>query len=60
MGTTSNKLQKVLDSKEDIRTAIVGKGVECEITVPFSQYGSKIASIEQGGGNAVTEDPEFY
>lgn len=60
MGITSNKLQKVLDSKEAIRVAIIGKGVGCEITVPFSQYSSKIASIEQGGSsNSLEEGKDF-
>lgn len=49
-GTTSDKLQGILNSKEDIRKAINEKGVSCEKTVPLSKYANKIKSISSGGG----------
>ena len=45
MGTTSQKLQAILDSKEDIRQAINEKDVECSTAVPLDEYGDKIRSI---------------
>lgn len=50
MGTTIDKLQAVLASKEAIRTAIEGKGIEIPTTTKFSEYASKIEAIEVGGG----------
>ena len=49
-GTTSDKLQGILNSKEDIRKAINEKGVSCEKTVPLSKYANKIKSISSGIG----------
>ena len=45
MGTTAQKLQAILDSKEDIRQAINEKDVECSTAVPLDEYGDKIRSI---------------
>lgn len=52
-GTTSDKLQAVLTSKERIRTAIEAKGVSCGTDTPFSQYGEKILSIETGSSGGI-------
>lgn len=52
-GTTSDKLLSVLTSKESIRLAIEAKGVECEGSVPLSQYSEKILSIETGGSGGI-------
>lgn len=49
-GTTSSKLQGILNSKEDIRKAIVSKGVSCDENVALSSYASKIRSIQQSSG----------
>ena len=46
MGTTADKLQKVLTTKETIRQAIISKGVSVDTNVPFSSYASKIAEIQ--------------
>ena len=46
MGTTADKLQKVLSTKESIRQAIIGKGVNVNTSLPFSSYSSKIAEIQ--------------
>ena len=53
MGTTAEKLQRVAQSKADIKTAIEGKGVVVG-GIPFSQYASKINEIEQGGGGGTS------
>lgn len=52
-GTTSDKLQAVLASKEGIRAAIEAKGVQCGADVPFSAYPQKILSIEGGGSGGI-------
>lgn len=50
-GTTGDKLQGILNSKEDIRKAINEKGVKCDTSVVFSRYAEKIRAIEQGGSS---------
>lgn len=50
MGTTTDKLNAVLASKEAIRTAIEGKGIEIPTTTKLSEYAAKIEAIEAGGG----------
>lgn len=52
-GTTSDKLQGILNSKEDIRKAINEKGVKCDTSVVFSRYAEKIRAIEQGGSSGI-------
>lgn len=52
MGTTKDKLQAVLASKEAIRTAIEGKGIEIPTTTKLSEYAAKIEAIEVGGGGS--------
>lgn len=49
MGTTTEKLQKVLDSKNAIKNSIINKGVSIDDTTPFSQYASAIDSISSKG-----------
>lgn len=56
MGTTTDKLSAVLASKEAIRTAIEGKGIEIPTTTKFSEYASKIEAIEVGGGGSGSGD----
>lgn len=46
---TSDKLQKLLETKEQIRQAIIDKGVEVGDDVVFADYSNKIAAIESGG-----------
>ena len=46
MGTTADKLQKILTTKESIRQAIISKGVSVDTNAPFSSYASKIAEIQ--------------
>lgn len=44
MGTTASKLNKVLETKSAIKTAIEGKGVTVG-GIPFSGYSAKIDAI---------------
>lgn len=48
MGTITDKLQNVLDSKNAIKTAIEEKGVP-DVGDVLSEYANKIASIQTGG-----------
>ncbi|MDR1883725.1 MAG: leucine-rich repeat domain-containing protein [Prevotella sp.] len=50
MGTTAQKLQAVLNSKEGIRQAINDKGVPVDTSVKLSGYAEKIRQISAGGG----------
>jgi len=46
----TNKLNKLLETKEAIKTAIKAKNVAVADSEPFSSYPSKIESITSGGG----------
>lgn len=48
MGTTADKLNKIIDSKEDIRIAINEMGVAVNTSVPLSDYGDKVREISSG------------
>ncbi len=48
MGTITDKLNKLSQTKENIRKAIVAKDVSVPATTPFSEYPAKIASIGTG------------
>lgn len=50
MNTTTDKLNKLLETKEAIKTAIKAKNVAVADSEPFSSYPSKIESITSGGG----------
>lgn len=53
MGTITDKLNKLAETKSAIKTAIVNKGVAVSDSDTFASYASKIASIE--GGSTPTE-----
>lgn len=53
MGTTTDKLNKLLQTKEAIKTAIKAKNVSLLDSEPFSVYASKIESISTGGGTGL-------
>jgi surface protein len=58
---TSDKLQKLLKTKEQIRHSIEKKGVEIGKDVPFADYPNKISEITSGEGDSTTyENPNFY
>ena len=48
MGTIAEKLQRLQESKADIRAAIVAKGQSVPDTAPLSSYGDKIRAIQTG------------
>lgn len=50
---TIDKLNKLLQTKEAIKIAIIGKNVAVADSDPFSVYASKIGEIEQGGGTSL-------
>ena len=56
MSNIANKLSAVLASKEAIRTAIEGKGIEIPTTTKLSEYAAKIEAIEVGGGGSDSGD----
>lgn len=53
---TADKLQKLLETKEQIRQSIIDKGVEVGEDVVFADYSNKIAAIESGGGGSLTKE----
>lgn len=52
MGTIADKLDYLVNIKEEIRTAINEKGVAVGTTVPFMDYGDKIRDINTSGGGS--------
>ena len=55
MGTTADKLNKILETKEAIRTAINNKGGTLTTTDTFASYPSAIDSLPSGGGDPLKE-----
>lgn len=58
--STQAKLDKILQTKNEIKAAIIAKGVDVSESDTFSSYPSKIASIEGGGGFLGDEFLSFY
>lgn len=48
MGTTADKLATLLQTKANIKSAIIEKGQDVPDNLPFSGYANKIRSIESG------------
>lgn len=48
MGTTTQKLAKVIETKENIRAAIIAQGVAVPANTTFATYPSKILAISTG------------
>lgn len=48
MGTTADKLNKIIETKSDIKNAIIEKGVDVSDSDVFSSYGDKIRNIKSG------------
>lgn len=46
MGNISDKLNNLIQTKADIKNAIINKGVNIDSSLPFSQYASKISEIQ--------------
>ena len=55
MGTVVEKIQYINGTKEAIKKAIKGKGVEILDTDTFRSYAEKIESIGGGGGSDTFE-----
>ena len=55
MGTTAQKLNKILETKEAIRTAINNKGGTLTTTDTFASYPSAIDSLPSGGTDWLKE-----
>ena len=54
--STADKLNKLLETKQAIKQAIIDKGVEVADDTKFADYPSKIDSIPMEGGNPAYED----
>ena len=46
MGNISDKLNKLIQTKADIKNAIISKGISVNDSEPFSSYASKISQIQ--------------
>ena len=55
MGTTAQKLNKILETKEAIRTAINNKGGTLTTSDTFASYPSAIDNLPSGGGDPLKE-----
>ena len=55
MGTTADKLNKILETKEAIRTAINNKGGTLTTTDTFSSYATAIDNLPSGGNDWLKE-----
>ena len=53
MGTTAQKLNKILETKEAIRTAINNKGGTLTTTDTFASYPTAIDNLPSGGGGSL-------
>ena len=53
MGTTADKLSKLLNTKQEIKQAIKNKGVDIDDSTKFADYPSKIDSIMAGDSESV-------
>lgn len=56
MGTTSDKLLYLQDTKAAIKNAIVAKGVSVPVGTTFRNYATKIGEITTGGGGSEIAD----
>lgn len=53
MGSLADKLAYTKQAREEIRAAIVNKGVSCPGTAPFCQFDEYIAQISGGGSSSL-------
>lgn len=58
MGTIADKLEYTAQAREEIRAAIVAKGVNCPGTAPFCTFDDYITQIS-GGGTTMHSIPEI-
>ena len=57
MGTINEKLNYLLQTKENIKQAIKGKGVEITDSDSFRSYAEKIGTIKAGGDEILISTP---
>ena len=57
MGTINEKLNYLLQTKENIKQAIKEKGVEITDSDSFRSYAEKIGTIKAGGGEILIDAP---
>ena len=55
MSTTADKLNKLLETKQAIKTAIINKGVKVSESDTFRSYADKINNISSGGSGDVIQ-----
>lgn len=45
MGTISDKLMRIINTKEDIRQALILKGYDVPTSIPFKEYAKMISDL---------------
>ena len=60
MGTINEKLNYLLQTKENIKQAIKGKGVEITDSDSFRSYAEKIGTIKAGGDEILIDAPTAF
>ena len=45
MGTISDKLMRIINTKEDIRQALISKGYDIPTSIPFKEYAKMILDL---------------
>ena len=45
MGTISDKLMRIINTKEDIRRALISKGYDVPTSIPFKEYAKMILDL---------------
>lgn len=60
MGTINEKLNYLLQTKENIKQAIKGKGVEITDSDSFRSYAEKIGTIKAGGDEILINTPAAF
>lgn len=60
MGTINEKLNYLLQTKENIKQAIKGKGVEITDSDNFRSYAEKIGTIKAGGDEVLISTPTAF
>lgn len=45
MGTISDKLMRIINTKEDIRRALMSKGYDVPTSIPFKEYAKMISDL---------------
>ena len=60
MGTINEKLNYLLQTKENIKQAIKEKGVEITDSDSFRSYAEKIGTIQAGGDEILIDAPTAF